>query len=190
MRSYRALLLRKFPENPVLGFYRYPKLPSSLVGRLLGRYPHITSPAEVVAFYHHERLFGGHEVLFTDTHFYDATAYFPLEDVRGTVIQGSRLVIELSQLGRMIQHRMELGQPVATEIMQKVFELIIQAPKDDLLEGVRQLYAGLDRTSIQWLALRDEVMRTIDLLYERYQEGKLSLVEYETLREDLLRHLS
>jgi hypothetical protein len=27
-------------------------------------------------------------------------------------------------------------------------------------------------------------------LYEKYQEGKLSLIEYETLKEDLLRHLS
>lgn len=190
MRSYRALLLRKFPENPILGFYRYPKLPSSLVGRLLGRYPHITSPAEVVAFYHYEKLFGGYEVLFTDTHFYDATAYFPLEDVRGAVPRGTQLIIELNQLGRSIQHRMELGQSTAAEIMQKVFELVIHAPKDDLLEGARQLYAGLDPASIQWLALRDEVLRTIDLLYERYQEGKLSLIEYETLREDLLRHLT
>jgi len=33
-------------------------------------------------------------------------------------------------------------------------------------------------------------LRTIDLLYEKYQEGKLSLIEYETLKEDLLRHLS
>ncbi len=190
MRSYRALLLRQFPENPTLGFYRHPKLPSSLVGRSLGRFLHVTSPADVVAFYHHDRLFRSHEVMFTDTHFYDRQAYFPLEDVRAAQQKGSNVVVGLQQVGKLISHTMELGQSMAAELMVRVFEMIIQAPKDDLLERTRELRAGLNPQSIQWLELRDEVLRTIDLLHEKYQEGKLSLLEYETLKEDLLRHLT
>lgn len=190
MRSYRALLLRHFPENPTLGFYRHPKLPSSLVGRSLGRFLHVTSPADVVAFYRYDRLFRSYEVMFTDTHFYDEEAYFPLEDVRAVQRKENRLIIGLQQVGKVLYHTLDLGHPLSAELMEKVFEMIIHAPKDDLLERARYLRAGLNPASIQWLELRDEVLRTIDLLYEKYQEGKLSLIEYETLKEDLLRHLS
>lgn len=92
-------------------------------------------------------------------------------------------------MGKVLYHTLELGHPLSAELMEKVFEMIIHAPKDDLLNA-RYLRAGLNPASIQWLELRDEVLRTIDLLYEKYQEGKLSLIEYETLKEDLLRHLS
>ncbi len=190
MRSYRALLLRHFPENPTLGFYRYPKLPSSLVGRSLGRFLHVTSPADVVAFYRYDRLFRSYEVMFTDTHFYDEEAYFPLEDVRGVQRKDTRLLVGLRQVGKLLTHTIDLGHPLSAELMEKVFEMIIHAPKDDMLERVRHLRAGLNPASIQWLELRDEVLRTIDLLHEKYQEGKLSLLEYETLKDDLLRHLS
>ena len=42
---------------------------------------------------------------------------------------------------------------------------------------------------MDWLLLRDEVMRTIDQLYERFQDGKLSLLEYENKKEQLLARL-
>ena len=189
MRSYRVLLLRKFPENPTLGFYRHPKLPSSLLGRTLVRFLHVTSPADVVAFYYHERLFSSYEVLFTDTHVYDKVAYYPLEDIRGVHRHEKVLRLEISQVGRIVTHEMKLGSPLAAELMERVFELIIRAPKEDAIEKVIQMRAGLNLASVQWLELRDEVLRTIDLLHEKYQEGKLSLLEYETLREDLLRRL-
>ncbi|MCS6895402.1 MAG: hypothetical protein NZZ60_04545 [Bacteroidia bacterium] len=189
MRSYRVLLLRKFPENPTLGFYRHPKLPSSLLGRTLVRFLHVTSPADVVAFYYHERLFRSYEVLFTDTHVYDKQAYYPLEDIRGVERKGDTLILEVNQLGRALLHQMPLGVDLAAELMERVFELIIRAPKEDAIEKVIQMRTGLNMASVQWLELRDEVIRTIDLLHEKYQEGKLSLLEYEMLREDLLRRL-
>ncbi|GIV23803.1 MAG: hypothetical protein N3A68_04650 [Bacteroidia bacterium] len=189
MRSYRVLLLRKFPENPTLGFYRHPKLPSSLLGRTLVRFLHVTSPSDVVAFYYQERLFRSYEVLFTDTHVYDKKAYYPLEDIRGVQRTGSQLKLEISQVGRIVGHTMELASELAAELMERVFELIIQAPKEDAIEKVIQMRAGLNMASVQWLELRDEVLKTIDLLHEKYQEGKLSLLEYEMLREDLLRRL-
>ncbi|MCX7606576.1 MAG: hypothetical protein N2170_04835 [Bacteroidia bacterium] len=189
MRSYRILLLRKFPENPTLGFYRHPKLPSSLLGRTLVRFLHVTSPADVVAFYYHERLLRSYEILFTDTHVYDKVAYYPLEDIRGVRRNGRQLVLEISQVGRVVTHLMEVGTPLAAELMERVFELIVRAPKEDAIEKVIQMRAGLNTASIQWLELRDEILRTIDLLHDKYQEGKLSLLEYEMLREDLLRRL-
>ncbi|MCS6790839.1 MAG: hypothetical protein NZ580_07660 [Bacteroidia bacterium] len=189
MRSYRALLIRKFPENPTLGFYRHPKLPSSLLGRTLGRFLHVTSPADVLAFYYQERFFTSYEVLFTDTHVYDKRAYYPLEDVRGVERQNRTLFLEISQLGRIVIHKMVLAVPLAAEIMERVFTLIIRHPKEDAIEKVLQLQADLNPASIQWLKLRDEVLRTIDLLHEKYQEGKLSLLEYEMLREELLKRL-
>ncbi|MCX8113350.1 MAG: hypothetical protein N3E49_09225 [Bacteroidia bacterium] len=190
MRSYRVLLLRKFPENPTLGFYRHPKLPSSLLGRTLVRFLHVTSPADVVAFYYHEKILHSYEVLFTDTHVYDKKAYYPLEDIRGVQRKDKRILLEINQLGRLISHTIPLGTPLAAELMERVFELIIRAPKEDAIEKVIQMRAALNAASIQWLELRDEVMRTIDLLHEKYQEGKLSLLEYEMLREDLLRRLT
>ncbi|MCS7189713.1 MAG: hypothetical protein RMJ66_05870 [Bacteroidia bacterium] len=190
MRSYRILLLRKFPENPTLGFYRHPKLPSSLVGRTLVRFLHVTSPADVVAFYYYEKIFRSYEVLFTDTHIYDKAAYYPLEDIRGVKRAKDQIILEISQVGRMMTHVIHLGNPLAAELMERVIELIIQAPKEDAIEKVIQLRAGLNMSSVQWLELRDEVLRTIDLLYDKYQEGKLSLLEYEMLREDLLRRLA
>lgn len=189
MRSYRVLLLRKFPENPTLGFYRHPKLPSSLLGRTLVRFLHVTSPADVVAFYYQEKLFKSFEVLFTDTHVYDKKAYYPLEDIRGVRRSADTLTLEIAQLGKTILHTLPLATPLAAELMEKVFELIIRAPKEDAIEKVIQMRAGLNIASVQWLELRDEVLRTIDLLHEKYQEGKLSLLEYEMLREDLLRRL-
>lgn len=191
MRSYRVLLLRKFPENPTLGFYRHPKLPSSLLGRTLVRFLHVTSPADVVAFYYHERIFRSYEVLFTDTHLYDKTAYYPLEDIRGVQRrEGKSLLLQISQVGRILSHEMVLGTPLAAELMERVIDLIVHAPKEDMIERVIEKRMGLNMASVQWLDLRDEVLRTIDLLHEKYQEGKLSLLEYEMLREDLLRRLA
>jgi hypothetical protein len=39
------------------------------------------------------------------------------------------------------------------------------------------------------LLLRDEVMRTIDMLHERFQDGKLSLIQYEEKKTELLARL-
>ncbi|MCS7296915.1 MAG: hypothetical protein RMK19_06985 [Bacteroidia bacterium] len=189
MRSYRVLLLRKFPENPTLGFYRHPKLPSSLLGRTLVRFLHVTSPADVVAFYYQENIIRSYEVLFTDTHVYDKKAYYPLEDIRGVHRVDRKLILEIGQLGRTILHQMPVASVLAAELMERVFEMIIRAPKEDAIERAIQMRVGLNPASIQWLELRDEVLRTIDLLHEKYQEGKLSLIEYEMLREDLLRRL-
>lgn len=189
MRSYRVLLLRKFPENPTFGFYRHPKLPSSLLGRTLVRFLHVTSPADVVAFYYQERFLRTYEVLFTDTHVYDKKAYYPLEDIRGVQRRDRQIYLEITQLGRLIVHEMPMGSVIAAELMERVFDMIVRAPKEDAIEKVIQKRAGLNPASVQWLELRDEVLRTIDLLYEKYQEGKLSLLEYEMLREDLLRRL-
>ncbi|MEN2992388.1 MAG: hypothetical protein ABDH91_02410 [Bacteroidia bacterium] len=189
MRSYRVLLLRKFPENPTLGFYRHPKLPSSLVGRTLVRFLHVTSPADVVAFYYREGFFRDYEVLFTDTHIYDKKAYYPLEDIRDVKVDHKDVLLEINQLGHTLVHRLRLGSPVAADLMARVLTLITRAPKEEALERVIQKRAGLNLASVQWLELRDEVLRTIDLLYEKYQEGKLGLLEYEMLREDLLRRL-
>jgi len=189
MRSYRVLLLRKFPENPTLGFYRHPKLPSSLLGRTLVRFLHVTSPADVVAFYYQTGFLRSYEVLFTDTHVYDKEAYFPLEDIRGVERQGAHLILQVNQVGRTLPYRMKLGSQLAAELMERVFDLIVHAPKEDMIERVIERRANLNLASVQWLELRDEVLRTIDLLHEKYQEGKLSLLEYEMLREDLLRRL-
>ena len=42
---------------------------------------------------------------------------------------------------------------------------------------------------IDWLKLRDEVMRTIDFLYQRYNDGKLNMLEFESKKEELLGRL-
>ncbi|MGQ9863982.1 MAG: hypothetical protein ACUVRD_05835 [Bacteroidia bacterium] len=188
MRNYRELLKRKFPQNPKLGFYVHPQLPATLLGRVLVRYTHITSPAEVVALYHRERFLSSIEVVFTGTHLYDMESYFPLENLRGVESRRKDLVLGFVQGGITAPHTLRVGNETAAKILQKIFEEIIYyAPKEEF--QALEKYQDLDFQSVQWLALRDEVLRTIDRLYEMYQEGKLSLIEYEEKKADLLKRL-
>ncbi len=62
-----------------------------------------------MAFYRYERLFRSYEVMFTDTHFYDEAAYFPLEDVRATQRKDTCLILGLQQVGKLLSHTIDLG---------------------------------------------------------------------------------
>lgn len=188
MRNYYELLKRKFPQNPKLGFYVHPQLPATLLGRVMVRYTHISSPGQVVALYHRDRFLSSIEIVFTGTHVYDTKSYFPLENLRGVENKGKDLVLGFVQGGVATPHMLRVGNETAAKILQKIFEEIIYyVPPQEL--SILEKYQDLDVQSVQWLALRDEVLKTIDRLYEMYQEGKLSLIEYEEKKAELLRRL-
>ena len=72
--------------------------------------------------------------------------------------------------------------------LQRIFEGLSRTdPKAEKI--VKQTYEGYSNTELDWLNLRDEIMRTFDMLYDRYNDGKLTLLEYENKKEQLLSRL-
>ena len=86
----------------------------------------------------------------------------------------------------------DLSREQATAILAKMLDdLAYWDPEKEKAEAVapEQAYAQFEGSALDWLLLRDEVMRTIDMLHERFQDGKLSLLQYEEKKTELLARL-
>ncbi|MDX2286090.1 MAG: hypothetical protein NW241_18120 [Bacteroidia bacterium] len=185
---YAALLKDTFPQDERNGFFKAPQLPAVKLGRLLIRDKRISSPNDVIALHLHEGTFSSAVVIFTATRCFYPDGAFALEEVRDAEASGSKVLVTLNQKGQLNRESLIAKNDQAAGLLAAVLRDI--ARKDLKAEAaVQRVYEGYSDTELSWLNLRDEIMRTIDMLYDRFNDGKLSLIEYEEKKDELLKRL-
>lgn len=168
-----------------------PQLPGGKLGRILMKETRIAQPGDVVAMYLDSGLFASTYFLFTGTHAFYPDGSIELERVRGAMADGKSLDISLGTNTGLNKVRVKLGDNEAAAAVAKVLDDLAFHDANGITETVKpeEAYKKFEGQALDWLLLRDEIMRTIDLLHEKFQEGKLSLLEYENKKSDLLSRL-
>jgi hypothetical protein len=185
---FAELIKTKFPHDERAGLYKAPNLPAVKLGKVLMKDTRIASPNDVLAMYIVESAFSRSAVVFTDTRCFHDEGEFLLEDVKEAQVDGSRLTVWVNQKGSLLEHKIKTGSDQVAKSLQKLFQDI--AYHDPVAAAaVENAYEEFDGAELDWLKLRDEVMRTIDFLYDRFNDGKLSLLEYEEKKQELLDRL-
>ncbi|MEM7511682.1 MAG: hypothetical protein AAF388_12165 [Bacteroidota bacterium] len=187
---YRTLIREKFPLDENLGLFVFPKLPAVKLGKLLRKDTRISSPNDVLALHIYDSMFSSGSIIFTtDTCFYPK-GKFLLEDVRSAKADGDDCIVTTNQQGGLATHTLSTKSKEVAQILTRFLDAVKyfdpeeqQAPLPSYEEQ------GFDTSQVKWLEIRDEVMKTIDLLFEKYNDGKLSLLEYEQKKEELLSRL-
>lgn len=185
---YRSYLQEKFPQDDTNGLFVVPQLPAKKLGKILIKETQISSPNDVVALHLDEGTFRSSYIVFTQDRCYHDGGAFLLEDVKDVQVSGTKLIVFANQKGQYLQHELSAKNATAAKTLERIFEGIRSFdPKSQAM--VERTYEGFSNTELDWLNLRDEIMRTIDMLYDRFMEGKLSLVEYEDKKADLMSRL-
>lgn len=188
---YRDFIKRKFPANESEGLYVAPNLGGSKLGRILNKETHIQT-GDVVAFYLDSGFFGSTYFILTDTHGYYPDGQFPLENVRSSESDGKSLIVFVGTNTGASKTQIKLGDSDAARAIAKVLDdLAFHDPEKiaDKAAADANKYAAFEGQAVDWLKLRDQVMLTIDMLHEKFQDGKLSLLEYENKKAELLSRL-
>ncbi|MFW5658977.1 MAG: hypothetical protein ACOCZ8_03235 [Bacteroidota bacterium] len=189
MKDFSDILTEGFPTAPKHGLYGGKDIPGSKQGRALSAYKDIPTPSAILGVCDYGNMLRGGVHAFTGTMAYTTEGEFPLEELR-SVTSSERIVqltVNAAGQSRVLQIKTE--SPEAAEMLTRALDRIVYAPKAaDLLEEAQD-YSDFDPEQIKWLELRDEIMKTIDQLHERFQLGKISLTEYENKKTDLLARL-
>lgn len=186
---YRAFIKRKFPHNEKLGLYVTPKLPATKLGKILMKETRVAQPTDVVAMYLDSGFFSSTYLILTDKKCFWDDGAFDLERLRAAKADGKRIEFTMSGLGTTSSVYFKLGDAEAATAIAKVMDdLAYHDPEKEIVPDEKK-YAQFEGQALDWLMLRDEVMRTIDMLHERFQDGKLSLLEYEAKKTELLDRL-
>jgi hypothetical protein len=188
MQDYSQIIQRNFPNDERLGFYVKPNIPSGKQGKILNDFTRL-SPGDLIACHIFGGMLGGGSIAFTAKACYYEKAFFNYEDCKGANARDRFVDVDVNQSGAAVRHTLKCENDEAAKILARVIDTIAAQPKADDLVQPAPDYSKYSKESIQWLELRDEVMRTIDLLYDRFQNGKLSLLEFEEKKADLLGRL-
>lgn len=190
MKDFSEIILRKFPYDEKLQFYVKPNIPASKLSKVLASNSKIQA-AEVLAFHLYGGLFSSGAVVFTPTLCFFEGGTLKLEDVKGVVKDDKFINVYVNQGGKISTSRIKCQNAKAATLLENVFNAIIDAPKADDITSIIQKkdYSQYSKEAINWLELRDEIMATIDMLYQRFMDGKISLIEYEEKKNDLLSRL-
>ncbi len=185
---YGEFLKEKFPQDEKNGLYKFPNLPAVKLGKVLIKDKRISSPNDVLAMHQFSGFLSDGVVMLTKDHCYYEQGSFLLEDVKEVQVKGSKLTVFANQQGQFVPHTFSVKNEQVATTLKRLFDRIgTWDPKAKKL--VEKAYEGYSNTELDWLNLRDEIMRTIDMLYDRYQDGKLSLLEYESKKDDLMSRL-
>jgi hypothetical protein len=185
---YGDYLKEKFPQDEKNGLYVFPKLPATKLGKALVKETRISSPNDVIALHVNDGTFSSSMVIFTREKCYYEGGAFLLEDIKEVQEKGKSLTVFVNQKGDFVPHEFKVKNEQVARTLRKVLEGI--SSFDPTAEkAMEKTYEGFSNTELDWLNLRDEIMRTIDMLYDRYNDGKLSMIEYEEKKEELLRRL-
>lgn len=188
MADYTLLIKEKFPADERNGLYVSPQLPAVKLGKLLRKDRRIASPADVLALHEYSGMLSSGTLLLTREACYYDKGSFLLEDVKEYQHKGDKCTVFVNQNGQFVPHEFSVKNEQVATALKRVFEAIrFYDPVSEAM--VAKTYEGFSNTELDWLNLRDEVMRTIDMLYERYNDGKLTLLEYEQKKEELLGRL-
>jgi gamma-glutamyltranspeptidase len=103
--------------------------------------------------------------------------------------KGDDLTVFANQQTQFVPHQFSVKNKQVAKTLQRILESIsAYDPKAEAMVA-KTKYEGYSNTELDWLNLRDEIMRTIDMLYARYNDGKLSMIEYEDKKAELLSRL-
>ncbi|MEM6630562.1 MAG: hypothetical protein AAF694_12865 [Bacteroidota bacterium] len=188
--NYTDLIKDKFPTDDRNNMFKAPNLPAVRLGKLLLKDRRINSPSDVLAMHEYGGLFSSGYVLITRESCYYPEGSFLLEDVKEFQNDGSRITIFVNQNAQLVPHKFSVKNEQVAKSLKRLFESVRTFdPKSDIqMKKVRD-YSGYSTTELDWLNMRDEIMRTIDMLYDRYNDGKLTFIEYENKKEELLARL-
>jgi hypothetical protein len=188
---YRDFIKRKFPQNEDLGLFVAPHLPATKLGKILMKETRVKQPGDVVAMYLDSSFFGDTYLILTDTMCYYDGGTFELETLRSCKAEGKVLEILISGLGATTGQRIKIANEQAATTLAKLLDDLAYWDKEKETDTAPDpdRYKAFEGSALDWLLLRDEVMRTVDQLYERFQDGKLSMLEYESKKTDLLGRL-
>lgn len=185
---YGNLLKDKFPQDEKNGLYKTPNLPAVKLGKILISDTRIASPNDVLALHLHSSTFSKSVLIFTKDRCFYPDGSFLLEDVKEVQTDGSRMLVFANQQAQMVPHKFSVKNEQIAQILKKLLESIVY--HDPAAEELgKKPYEGFSTTELDWLNLRDEVMRTIDMLYDRYNDGKISILDYEEKKQELLDRL-
>ncbi|GIV44522.1 MAG: hypothetical protein KatS3mg035_1645 [Bacteroidia bacterium] len=190
MKDFTEVIKRKFPYDEKLEFYVKPNMPAGKLGKALASNSKIQA-AEVIAFHLYSGLFSSGAVVFTPTLCYFEGGSLKLEDLKSVSISDKFIQVEVNQGGRLTSSKIRCQNAEAAALLAHVFNAIIDLPKTDDIPILTEKkdYSSYSKEAINWLELRDEIMATIDMLHQRFMDGKISLIEYEDKKTDLLSRL-
>lgn len=191
MHMYADYLKTKFPQDDKNGLYVVPNLPAVRLGKLLIKDQRISSPNDVLALHYYSSTFSSGSVMFTkDTCLYEGGSFL-LEDIKEIQLDGRKMMVFVNQQAQFVTHNFSVKNDQVAQTLKRILEGAGRYdPKaKKALEDIAYQEQGFNAAEVTWLNLRDEVLRTIDLLYERYNDGKLSILEYEEKKEELLNRL-
>ncbi|MCS6903907.1 MAG: hypothetical protein RML72_04310 [Bacteroidia bacterium] len=189
MFNFAETIKKKFPYNEKLGFYVKPHLPAKLLGKVLNNYTKISSPADVVALYYYTTVFSSNNIVLTGTHLFAPKNSFLLEDIRSARANKNTLELMINQSGNTVSCQLSTQNEDAAQILAKFFEDLVYTPRTESLLATVNSYEQYPEAERNWLLLRDEIMKTIDMLYEKFNEGKITLLEFEEKKQELLSRL-
>ncbi len=185
---YRELIKSKLNNDETNDIFVIPNIPAVKLGKALMSETRIGSPADVVACHFTGGFLGGSAIIFTNTMLFFGKGSFLLSEVKGSHAKGKEIQVSVNHLGKLTDHILKAGSEGAASILVNLLDDIsysgIGKP-----EVSAPVYEGFDKGELNWLKLRDEVMKTIDMLQEKFNDGKLSLLEYEEKKTELLSRL-
>ena len=187
---YADLIKRKFPHDQQLDLYVQPQLPAVKLGKALAKDTRVASPSDIVAVHMYGGMFSSSLVIFTTDKCFFTGGSFLLEDVREATFEGKTLIVTVNQGGAPTNHKIGVKNEDVARVLRKLFSDIAYFDAKSV-KHLEKTYEnlGYNKEEINWLKLRDEVMRTIDMLTERFNDGKLSLLQFEEKKDDLLSRL-
>ena len=190
---FAKLIKESFPHDERAGLYRVPNLPAVKLGKILIKDTRIASPNDVLAMHLYSSMFNSATILLTSERCFYDKGEFPLEEVKEFQYKAKDCTVMVNQKGQFIPHSFSVKNEQVAQSLKKVFESIAyHDPKsEELVKQAQKKYeeAGFNEAEISWLKLRDEVIKTIDMLYARYNDGKLSILEYEDKKTELMDRL-
>ncbi len=186
--DYTSLIRDKFPQDEKNGLYKVPNLPAVALGKLLLKEKRITSPADVIAMHSWSSVFNSGYLLLTREGCYYPDGSFLLEDVKEYQYEGKDITLFVNQNAQFVPHHFSVKNEQVAKTLKRLFDSIKSFDPTSEAQ-VQKIYEGYSDTELDWLNLRDEIMRTIDMLYDRYNDGKLTILEYEQKKEELLGRL-
>lgn len=188
---YRDFILRKFLTSEKLGFWKRPHLPGGKLGRILASETRIKQPGDVIAMHYSGGTFGKTYLILTETEVYHPNGNFLIEDLKMAERDGREIKVTVNRMGESHIQTVKAKNDEAARLIYKILDDLayFDPESEGKEEDPEEKYAAFEGQAIDWLLLRDEVMKTIDLLHERFQDGKLSLLEYDSKKAELLSRL-
>jgi hypothetical protein len=184
---YAELIRSRLPHDERLGLFVSPHLPAVKLGKILMNERRIKQPGDVVAMHLMEGFFSSSWVIFTENECFYPNGVFALAEVKDAKTEGAKVKVTVNLKGGFVFHDLTCGGEDTARVISRILLEISEAKSK--AEIPSQSYEGFDKKEIAWLKLRDEVMRTIDMLFEKFNDGKISLIDYEEKKQELLNRL-